>query len=288
MQYSKYFANKMRISQGYNEGNHKRHTTSIQKDYPVDETYGAAGSGGYFIAPFDCKIVRKYDAVSNYIWITSTDKVRTPSGDKIVSILIAHISASEFNALKVGDTFKQGQKVVSEAVDANSTGHHNHVCTGFGELSGTGWAKQEVGGNEFWVLTTKEGTQKPEDVFYVDKSVTEIVDNAGINFEEMPTEEIGEEITNDYKTGIYKVLTDLYIRKTAGTNEHVLVKDCTDAMKNALTSTNGNDYAVVKAGHNITALEIIEKDNGSVWVRNYSGYLCLKGVSGQVYLEFVE
>lgn len=288
MQYSKYFSNKMRISQGYNEGNHKRHTTCAQKDYPVDETYGAAGSGGYFIAPFDCKIVRKYDAVSNYIWLTSTGKVRTPSGDKIVSILIAHISASEFNALKVGDTFKQGQKVVSEAVDANSTGHHNHVCAGFGEPSGTGWAKQVVNGNEFWVLTTKEGTQKPEDVFYVDKSVTEIVDNAGINFEEMPTEEIGEEITNDYKTGIYKVLTDLYIRKTVGTTDHVLVKECTDKMKNALDSTNPNDYAVVKAGHNITALEIIEKDNGSVWVRNYSGYLCLKGVSGQVYLEFVE
>lgn len=202
MQYSKYFANKMRISQGYNEGNHKRHTTSAQKDYPVDETYGAAGSGGYFIAPFDCKIVRKYDAVSNYLWITSTDKVRTPSGDKIVSILIAHISASEFNSLKVGDTFKQGQKVVSEAVDANSTGHHNHVCAGFGELSGTGWVKQTVGGNEFWVLTTKEGTQKPEDVFYVDKSVTEIVDNAGINFREMPAEEISEETTEDFFGGL--------------------------------------------------------------------------------------
>lgn len=202
MQYSKYFANKMRISQGYNEGNHKRHTTCSQKDYPVDETYGAAGSGGYFIAPFDCKIVRKYDAVSNYIWLTSTEKVRTPSGDKIVSILIAHISTSEFNALKVGDTFKQGQKVVSEAVDANSTGHHNHVCAGFGELSGTGWAKQIVGDNEFWVLTTKEGTQKPEDIFYIDKSVTEIVDNAGIKFKEMPTEEISEEPTEDFFGGL--------------------------------------------------------------------------------------
>lgn len=202
MQYAKYFANKMRISQGYNEGNHKRHTTCAQKDYPVDETYGAAGSGGYFIAPFDCKIVRKYDAVSNYIWLTSTDKVKTPSGDKTVSILIAHISASEFNALKVGDAFKQGQKVVSEAVDANSTGHHNHVCAGFGEISGTGWAKQVVNDSEFWVLTTKEGTQKPEDVFYVDKSVTEIVDNAGINFREMPAEEISEETTEDFFGGL--------------------------------------------------------------------------------------
>ena len=94
--------------------------------------------------------------------------------------------------------------------------------------------------------------------------------------------------SSEYKVGIYKVLEDLYIRKTAGTNEHVLVKECTDKMKNALTSTNGNDYAVVKAGHNITALDIIYKDNGSVWIKNYSGYLCLKGVSGKTYLEFVE
>lgn len=98
---------------------------------------------------------------------------------------------------------------------------------------------------------------------------------------------VAEEETG-YKTGIYKVLENLYIRKTAGTNEHVLVKDCTDKMKNALTSTNGNDYAVVKAGHNITALDIICKDNGSVWVKNYNGYICLKGVSGKIYLEFVE
>lgn len=288
MQYSKYFANKMRISQGYNEGNHKRHTTCAQKDYPIDETYGAVGSGGYFIAPFDCKIVRKYDAVSNYIWLTSTDKVKTPSGDKTVSILIAHVSASEFNVLKVGDTFKQGEKVVSEAVDANSTGHHNHVCAGFGELSGTGWVKQVVGGNEFWVLTTKEGTQKPEDVFYIDKSITEIIDSKGIDFKEMPAEDISEETTGEYKTGIYKVLQDIYIRKTAGTDDHTLVKECTDKMKNALTSTNENDYAAVKAGHNITALDIIYKDNGSVWVKNYNGYICLKGVSGKAYLEFVE
>lgn len=99
---------------------------------------------------------------------------------------------------------------------------------------------------------------------------------------------VAKEETAGYKTGLYKVLEDLYIRKTAGTNEHVLVKECTDKMKNALDSTDPNAYAVVKAGHNITALDIIYKDNGSVWIKNYSGYLCLKGVSGQTYLEFVE
>lgn len=100
--------------------------------------------------------------------------------------------------------------------------------------------------------------------------------------------EFEEESPSEYKLGIYKVLTDMYIRKTAGTNEHVLVKECTDKMKNALDSTDPNAYAVVKAGHNITALDIIYKDNGSIWVKNYSGYICLKGVSGTVYLEYVD
>ena len=42
----------------------------------------------------------------------------------------------------------------------------------------------------------------PEDVFYIDKFVTEIVDNAGIKFKEMPTEEISEEPTEDFFGGL--------------------------------------------------------------------------------------
>ena len=279
MQYSKYFANKMKLSQGYNDGNHKAHTTCEYKDYPVDETYGDGSRSGHFLAPFDCKVVKTYMAKSNYLWLTSTEKVKTPSGDKIVTVFICHISDDEIKKIKVGQTFKQGEEVVREYKDANATGNHNHVCVGFGTIVDGGWKEQ----GDFWVLVTSEGTQKPEDVFYIDKSVTEVINSKGIEFKEMPEEE-----TTGYKTGIYKVLEDLYIRKNAGTDEHVLVKDCTDKMKNALTSTNANDKAVVKAGHNITALDIIYKDNSSVWVKNYNGYLCLKGVSGKTYLEFVE
>ena len=201
MQYAKYFAKKMKLSQGYNDGNHKAHTTCEYKDYPIDETYGDSGRS-YFIAPFDCKVVKTYMATSNYLWLTSTEKVKTPSGDKIVTVFICHISDDEIKKIKVGQIFKQGDEVVREYKDANATGNHNHVCAGFGEFSGTGWAKQEVGDNEFWVLTTKEGTQKPEDIFYIDKSVTEIVDNAGIKFKEMPTEEISEEPTEDFFGGL--------------------------------------------------------------------------------------
>lgn len=281
MQYAKYFSEKMSISQTYNEGNHKAHTTGEYNDYPIDETYGDSGRTGYFLAPFDCKVVKKWAANSNQIWLTSIDKVKTPIGVDVVTIFLCHMSDDEYNAIKVGDVYKQGDRVVMEYKDSKSTGNHNHVSAGFGEMSGTGWKQC----NGVWVLQTKNGTKKPEEIFYVDKSITEIINSAGLNFVDMPIEEIKEE---GYKPGIYKVLENLYIRKTAGTNEHVLVKDCTNAMKKALTSTNPNAYASVKAGRNITALEIIEKDNGSIWVKNYSGYLCLKGVSGQTYLEFVE
>lgn len=202
MQYSKYFAKKMRLSQGYNDGNHKRHTTCFQKDYPIDETYGASGKGGEFIAPFDCKLVKKYSATSNHIWLTSTEKVKTPSGEKIVTLFIVHIPDNEFNSLKVGDTFKQGEKVVSEGIDGNATGYHNHICVGFGEISGTGWARQIVNGSEFWVLTTKEGTQKPENVFYIDKTITEIIDSKGLDFKEIPTEESGNTQAEDFFGGL--------------------------------------------------------------------------------------
>ena len=117
MQYAKYFAKKMKLSQGYNDGNHKAHTTCEYKDYPIDETYGDSGRS-YFVAPFDCKVVKTYMATSNYLWLTSTEKVKTPSGDKIVTVFICHISDDEIKKIKVGQIFKQGDEVVREYKDA--------------------------------------------------------------------------------------------------------------------------------------------------------------------------
>ena len=73
--------------------------------------------------------------------------------------------------------------------------------------------------------------------------------------------------------GVYKTLFDMNLRKSpAGTK--VKVKDCTDAMKDALISKKPNDYAVIKKGTNITILDVVEKD-GAYWGKNYSGYVCL-------------
>ena len=197
MQYAKYFSEKMSISQTYNEGNHKSHTTGEYKDYPIDETYGDSGRTGYFLAPFDCKVVKKWKANSNQIWLTSIDKVKTPAGEDIVTIFLCHMSDDEYNSIKVGDVYKQGDKVVMEYKDSKSTGNHNHVSAGLGEMSGTGWKQS----NGVWVLQTKNGTRKPEEIFYIDKSITEVLDSAGIDFVNMPAEE-NEETSEDFFGGL--------------------------------------------------------------------------------------
>ena len=74
--------------------------------------------------------------------------------------------------------------------------------------------------------------------------------------------------------GTYKTKYDMNIRKSPN-GPIVKVKDCTSAMKKALTSTNPNDNAVIKKGTNFTALGI-EKSGNSYWAKNYSGYICIK------------
>jgi hypothetical protein len=77
--------------------------------------------------------------------------------------------------------------------------------------------------------------------------------------------------------GIYQTLADMKIRSGAGTNyKEVTVKQTTNAMRSALTSKNANDTAIIKKGTNFTALEIINSSDGSVWAKNYSGYICIR------------
>lgn len=74
--------------------------------------------------------------------------------------------------------------------------------------------------------------------------------------------------------GIYKCLYDMNIRKSPN-GVRVKVKDCTNAMKKALVTTNPNDFAVVKKGTKVTALGIVAKGD-TYWLKNYSGYICIK------------
>lgn len=92
---------------------------------------------------------------------------------------------------------------------------------------------------------------------------------------------IGDVHYEEPKNSIYTLLTDMYLRKGAGTNfDNVKVGETTQAMRSALTSTDPNAKAVVKKGTNVTALEVIENENGT-WLKNYSGYICIKNADGE-------
>lgn len=190
--YAIYPAKKMRISQRYDEGNHLAHFNNTNyKDYPIDETYGSSASTGSFYAPFDCEVVKKYSATTKEIWITSTSKVDTPLGRDYVTVFIGHIRTSEYDDIQVGDKYKQYEKIVSEEKDSMSTGYHNHISAGLGKMKGSGWVKNNRG---LWVPQTINGMKKPELIFYVDKSFTTIVNDKGLNFQDMPKHEVTPEL----------------------------------------------------------------------------------------------
>ena len=332
MQYCKYFAKTMRISQTHEGRTHSRHWNGCSIcDYPIDETYGT-DSKGKFYAPFDCKVVKKYSASTKEIWLESLDKVITPIGEDYVMIFVGHIRPEEYNSIKVGDTFTQGQPIVSEESDSQSTGYHNHVSAGLGKMSGTGWKKNA---NSIWVPQSTNGMKLATEIFYVDPNFTTVVQTLGLNFQTLPSESKPSENTpsdnenyikyiiqsgdtlseiaqkynvtveelalinniedvNKIYTGdvllipnklVFKTLNDMYLRKTAGTTGYVKVKNVDDSEKSLLTSTNGNEKAIIKKDSIIEASDIIKKDNGSIWVKIKSGYVCYKGVSGTIYLE---
>lgn len=186
--YAIYPSKKMRISQRYDEGNHLSHFNNTDyKDYPIDETYGDTASTGIFYAPFDCEVVKKYSATTKEIWLTSTKKVDTPLGNDYVTVFIGHIRSEEYENINVGDTYKQYEPIVHEEKDAMSTGYHNHISAGLGKMKGTGWVKNNRG---LWIPQTTNGMKKPELIFYVDKSFTTIVNDKGLKFQDMPSEEV--------------------------------------------------------------------------------------------------
>lgn len=276
------------ISQSYNQGNHIAHWNNAEpKDYPIDECYGSSGRSGYFLAPFDCKVIKKYEANTKQIWIESLAPVDTPIGSDYVTVFIGHIMSDDYNKISVGDTFKQWDKILMEGIDRMATGYHNHISAGLGKITGTGWKKNN---RNVWCLTTEYGAKKPEQLFYINTDRTTVKETQNLPFV-YTKDEIQPEPTPQpsYSKGIYKTLDNMYIRKGPGTNYgKVKVEECTKAMQNALTSKVANNPAVVKKGREITALNVITNDDRSIWIKNYSGYICLQGQSGKIYLKFIK
>lgn len=266
--YARYFAKTMSISQSYNKGNHKKHNP---EDFPIDETYYT--TNGVFYAPFNCKIVKRYASKSNQIWITSESDVETPSGNMFVTILIGHISPTEYKTLTLNKKFNQGDVICHEYKDSLSTGPHNHVSCGAGKIKGSGWLKNK---NGVWCLNTTGGAKKPEELLFIDDFTT-IKESAGINWKTYDKKP-------EKKYTYYTTLDDLYINKEPKVGTPVKVKDCYPAMRSALKYQKPSADAVIKKGTTITCIELVTSGK-YIWIKNFNGYVCLKGASGKYYCK---
>lgn len=207
----------MKITQGYT-GNysHNPHSAGTPKDYPWDEA-GADSGREYFYCPCDkMKVVRIYgvgNRGANTMWLQSTSKVDFADGTSdYLTILVIHPNDDDLKKIKVGQTYTRGQQICREGTDGNATGNHFHFAAGKGKITGNGWTQNS---KNAWVLTTTKGNFKPEQLFFIDKSFTKIINNCGLKFKEKPK---AKPTKKGYTTGNYRVKTDLLnVRKGAGT-----------------------------------------------------------------------
>ncbi len=197
----------MRITQSYTgTTSHLPHTTGKPKDYPIDE--GCSDTGrDYIYCPCDGMKVKRIYGVgtggTNTLWLESTEKVLFADGTKgYCTLLITHPDDADLKKIKVGQIFTRKEKICREGKDG-ATAYHLHLSAGKGKFTGNGWTPNS---KAKYVLTTTGGAYRPEELFYIDESFTEVISTKGLTFKKIPA----------YSTGTYKVNTAvLNVRKSA-------------------------------------------------------------------------
>ena len=93
-----------------------------------------------------------------------------------------HVNDDDLANISVNQEFTRKQAMFPEGNDGASA-YHFHISVGSGKFTGNGWVKNSNGN---WVLKTTNVTLKPENTFYVDHTFTQIQNNAGLNFCQLP------------------------------------------------------------------------------------------------------
>lgn len=219
----------LRVTQSYTgTTSHLPHTLGDIKDYPWDEGCKDGGRDRMLCGCDKMKIVKIYgvgNRGTNTIWLESTTKVDCKDGTRdYVTLMVTHPNDDDLKQLKVGQTFKRGQKICREGMDG-ATGNHFHFSIGKGKMKGSGWAKNNRGK---WVLTTTRGTFKPEDIMYVDPKLTTVVRTLGMDFKNLPKETSKpsqtKQNTSKYTTGNYIVDTALLNVRTGPSTKYPKLK----------------------------------------------------------------
>lgn len=199
----------MRITQGYMSGSsHYAHSHSKDGiiDYSLDDGEKDTGNNDFFLAPCTLKIVEIYLTGTNTFWWESVDEVILANGKKSkVCGYVIHCPDSSLKKMKVGQIFKQGEKVAQEGTDGASAFHFHHAvalgsCKKLSDCPRP-WKLNAAGA---YVLTSTGGAIKPEDAYFVYTKQTKILNDGGIKW--IKTDEPTENIRQNKIT--YDVVTD--------------------------------------------------------------------------------
>ncbi|CDE49281.1 sH3 domain protein [Firmicutes bacterium CAG:460] len=242
MNYLTYPLKVMNITQGYNDNyTHKRHSEGNLKDYPIDDACGS-GNNSYFYCPCDEMVVKKVYGVglraSNTIWLESTTPVITPTFTDYITIMIVHPKDKDLKNVYVGRKYKRNEALFPKGADGFATGPHFHITLGRGKMSGSGWAKNNLG---LWILKTTGYNIKPEHGMFIDKNFTTIKNTRNIEFLSLNDEEKEED-------NIFYTTANLNIRYGPGANYrfvNLLHKDTQikiESITNGWAKINDKEY----------------------------------------------
>lgn len=206
MNYFIYPLKNMRITQNYNsEYSHKKdwYNSKDYKDYPIDDGGENTTREGIY-CPCDEMIVTEIKGVgnnkiTNTIWLKSTTKVTTPTFTDIAFMTLTHSNDKDFKNIKVGTKFKRGDLIVYEGENVNVATHIHMV---FGRGTSNNWIN-----NSNKALVIKGDCKKPEEVCFIDKSFTKIINDGEIKWVEIP-KRLGTSIKKDETKDQIEILVD--------------------------------------------------------------------------------
>lgn len=223
-----------------------------------------------YYSPCTMKCLHIYSASGQSMW-QSVNKVRFSNGNiSFATVMIAHDDTQD---CYVGQIVEQGNQLGNMGVKGYATGVHAHIEIEQG--SDTSWNKNAYGNYCF------NNEVDTDDCYFMDG--TNILNCQSANWKYLKDVPVVEK--QEIETGNYKCLSNMKVRSGAGINyKQVKVCDLTKDGKEHATSKSPNAYAVYKEGTIFTAKSIITAENGSIWGRSPSGFICIKD-NERIYCE---
>ena len=232
----------MRITCRYDEGSHKKHNTNVtdnKVDYPIDDAGLDTGRDPIYCPCDEMKVVAikgiGNPSYTNTIWLVSTTKVITPTFTDIAYIALTHSNDDDLKKINIGKVFKRGEIICYEGNNGASANHIHMSC-------GKGYCDNiSQNSNGAWIMNGNN--LKPEEVFFVDKNFTKILNSGNINWEYLnEITIIGTPVERNKSVNQIEVLIDnLNLRESYSTNSN-RIGYIRKGIYNVLDSKNNEGY----------------------------------------------